>query len=500
MNNSSLDAHNESQTTRSLRRMLDGISDAAVLVSQDYRILYANSEARVRFEKARVLPDRSLQRCLSTEFPDVRWEDIHPVLDRMLAAEDPDAEVILLSREGRQTQMRVTVLEFDADCHCGELESILAITFFDPDYDAIMRRLEFVLDSTTDGIFIVNRANQIVFFNKACEKMTGWERGADVLQTYECANVLRCHNNDGESMGKEHLCPAKVFFHRDSVPKPHEMLITTVGGKERWVETNYSPIRTQTGDVEFIVGIIRDINERKHLEAQLIQSKNLALLGQLVSGIAHEIKNPLGILMSSVEIVLNEKRPEEQRREAAGYIKDEVRRLDERMKEFLVFARPKPLIKEKVGINALLGKVLGSFATVRSPAVRVMENLGDDLPLVTADPDLLHQVFLNLLLNAEQAMPDGGRITVTTENADADRNAVRIRFTDQGTGIAEKDLPRIFDPFFTTKADGTGLGLSVVHQILTAHRGRFQVRNNEGAPGVSFEIVLPVTEESDTWA
>src|SRR5690606_29989238 len=111
----------------------------------------------------------------------------------------------------------------------------------------------------------------------------------------------------------------------------------------RYVETNYSPIRNPNGDVEFIVGIIRDIDERKRLESQLIQSENLALIGQLVSGIAHEIKNPLGILMSSVEIVLNDDRPEDQRREAATYIKEEIRRLDERMKQFLAFAKPKPV-------------------------------------------------------------------------------------------------------------------------------------------------------------
>lgn len=500
MKSSSQEALNESQITKSLRRFLDGQSDATVLVTQDCQILYANAEARVRFARANTTKERSFERCLAIEFPETSWEDVQRVFETMLKAEDPEPVMLLLSRDRRQCQMRITMLDFDSDCHCGELEPIFAVSFFDPDTDAIMRRLEFVLDSSTDGIFIVNRANQIIFFNKACEGLTGWEHGTALMQTHECSNVLRCHNDAGESMGTESLCPAKVFFHRDSVPKPHEMLITTAGGRERWVETNYSPIKTPSGDVEFIVGIIRDIDERKQLEAQLIQSKNLALLGQLVSGIAHEIKNPLGILMSSVEIVLNENRPEEQRREAAGFIKDEIRRLDQRMKEFLAFARPKPLMTDKVDVNEVLRKVIASFTAATNRRMRIEQRLCNVMPPTAADPDLLHQVFLNLILNAEQAMPQGGRLVVASEVVGEQRDTIRLRFQDEGTGVSEADLAKIFDPFFTTKANGTGLGLSVVHQILTAHRGRFSMRNNEKGPGVTFEILLPVSEETQVWA
>jgi signal transduction histidine kinase len=313
------------------------------------------------------------------------------------------------------------------------------------------------------------------------------------MQTYECANVLRCHNDDGESMGSESLCPAKVFFHKDSVPRPHEMLITTTTGKERYVETNYSPIKSPAGEVEFIVGIIRDIDERKRLESQLIQNRNLVMLGQLVSGIAHEIKNPLGILMSSVEIVANEKRPAEQRREAASYIKDEIRRLDERMKYFLAFAKPKPLMLERVDVVALLKKVAGSYhSALMNRRFHVAPPMCGTFTPIMGDPDLLHQVFLNLIINAEQATKGTGILAISTEQVE---DTVRIRFVDNGSGIQETDFPKIFDPFFTTKSDGTGLGLSIVHQILTAHRGKINVRNNESKPGVTFEIILPAAVE-----
>ncbi|MGI8905099.1 MAG: two-component system sensor histidine kinase NtrB [Candidatus Sumerlaeaceae bacterium] len=482
----------ESLVTNSLRRFVEGLSDATILVSRDHRVLYANGEARVRFSRADLTENSNFGAVLEQLFPETNWSEIAPVLTELLEAEDPEPRLFFLSHGVKQTHMRASALTFDADCHCGALENVLGLTFFDPDTDAIMRRLEFVLDSSTDGIFIVNRSNHIVYFNKACEKMTGWQKNAAIMQTYECANVLRCHNDAGESMASEALCPAKVFFHKDSEPKPHEMLITTTAGKERYVETNYSPIKNTTGEVEFIVGIIRDIDERKRLESQLVQNRNLALLGQLVSGIAHEIKNPLGILMSSAEIVLNEKRPAAQRREAATYLRDEVRRLDERMKDFLVFAKPKALMVEEVDVAQLVKRTASGYqASLRNKKFHVVPQMCSHTPATQADPDLLFQVFLNLIINADQAMPEGGVLTITTDVVD---DAIRLRFIDAGNGIRDEDLPKIFDPFFTTKAGGTGLGLSVVHQIVTSHRGKMNVHNNDGKPGVTFEVLLPIVQ------
>jgi nitrogen-specific signal transduction histidine kinase len=493
MSSTNVAAQGESLVTKSLRRFVEGLSDPTILVSREFRVLYANAEARVRFSRAQLTENASFAGLLTQQFPGAVWAEIVPSLKQLLQQEDPEPALFFLSEGGKQTHMRATALTFDADCHCGELENLLAITFFDPDADAIMRRLEFVLDSSTDGIFIVNRTNHIVYFNKACEKLTGWQKNAAVMQTYECANVLQCHNDAGESMGSESLCPAKVFFHKDSEPKPHEMLITTTSGKERYVETNYSPIKNAAGDVEFIVGIIRDIDERKRLENQLVQNRNLALLGQLVSGIAHEIKNPLGILMSSAEIVLNEKRPAAQRREAATYLRDEVRRLDERMKDFLAFARPKTLMTEEVDVAQLVRRTASGYqASLRNRKFHIIPQMCSHTPLTVADPDLLHQVFLNLIINADHAMQNGGVLTITTEAVD---DQIRIQFVDTGPGIAAEDLPKIFDPFFTTKAEGTGLGLSVVHQIITSHRGKINVRNNDGRPGVTFEILLPIAQK-----
>lgn len=114
------------------------------------------------------------------------------------------------------------------------------------------------------------------------------------------------------------------------------------------------------------------------------------------------------------------------------------------------------------------------------------------MPRTLADPDLLHQVFLNLIINAEHACPKGGVLTITVEDIG---DAIRLRFTDNGEGMTDEGMIKAFDPFFTTKSHGTGLGLSIVHQILTSHNGKITVRNNDDQPGVTFEMTLPVTGE-----
>jgi two-component system sensor histidine kinase AtoS len=485
----------DNQITRSLRKFVEGLTDPTVLVSaENLSVLYANAEARVRYASFGLTDQTTLPEFVSRAFPEARRGDVEQAFSDLAGQTDPEPATVFLNDGMKQTHLRITSLDFDDDCQCGGVKSLYGVTITDPDFDAIMRRLEFVLDSTTDGIFIVNRTNHIVYFNRACEKLTGWRRDQAVMQTYECSNVLQCHNDDGESMGAESLCPAKVFFHKDTMPKPNEMLITTTSGKERYVETNYSPIKNPAGEVEFIVGIIRDIDERKRLEDQLVQNRNLVMLGSLVSGIAHEIKNPLGILMSSVEIVLNEKRPEDQRREAASYIKDEVRRLDERMKYFLAFAKPKPLMREPVDVGTLLRKVANHYqGATHNLNFHVQPPMCSHLPTTMADPDLLHQVFLNLIINAENACPNGGVLSITTDLND---EYIRVRFVDNGQGLDEENIMKMFDPFFTTKPDGTGLGLSIVHQIITSHRGKITARGNDGKPGLTVEILLPVTEEN----
>jgi signal transduction histidine kinase len=202
----------------------------------------------------------------------------------------------------------------------------------------------------------------------------------------------------------------------------------------------------------------------------------------------HEIKNPLGIILSAAEIVGNPDRPEDQKRMAAGFIRQEARRLDERLQAFLKFSRPRQPKFAVQSVHRVLTQTIIAYRTLARPGLTLETGFGKGLPRARIDPDQMQQVFLNLIINADQAMPDGGKILISTRS-DA-HGDVEIEVADQGPGIDEEQAGRLFEPFFSTKPKGTGLGLSIVMQIVGAHQGRVEADNRPGG-GARFRVILP---------
>jgi len=267
-------------------------------------------------------------------------------------------------------------------------------------------------------------------------------------------------------------------------------------GQELTLDVTYTPVRPEEGPLQYIIGTLRDIGERRALEDQLIQSKKLASLGTLVAGIAHELRNPLGVILSAAEILVNEGRTQPQRRAAAHLILDETRRVDKSIKEFLAFARPRTLRSEQMDIIPLLQRSVELHVTHdRGCRLQITEEFEADLPSVDVDADQMRQVFDNLLANAEGSKSEPAEPVHLTLRARRDgKRHLRIDFADDGDGILAENLPHIHDPFFTTKREGTGLGLSIVLQIMTDHRGRLLVHSEPGR-GTTFSLVLPIPEE-----
>lgn len=472
-----------------LRILLESISDPGFLLNRRLEIVFANEAARHRFGRHSSPLRGRFDEFFAAMFPQ---EDLSAVRcrlrDCLQCPSETQTHAFTLGTGVSRSTVRLICLCGGQPAFDDPLAPVLAVLFSADNLSRELPRLERVLDSSADGVFIVNRDNQIIYFNPACERLTGWQRSQGAVLVHECSDVMRCHTETGESMGSDALCPAKLMVQRGAVPSAHEMLINTRSGAEKWIETSYSPIRNAAGEIEYVVGIMRDIDERKRLEAQLAQSRNLAMMGQLVSGIAHEIRNPLGIIMSSVEVILDSSRKPRERREAAMFIKDEVHRLDARVRDFLAFARPRPVLAERVDLHALLRTLLLSYVSMENDRFEIETSFCIGHPVVEADPDQLRQVFLNLIINADQAMPAGGRLSVETKS---DGSTVTVRFCDTGPGIRSEHLPRIFDPFFTTKQRGTGLGLSIAHQIVVAHRGKLVAHNHSDGVGAVFEVTLP---------
>ncbi len=246
----------------------------------------------------------------------------------------------------------------------------------------------------------------------------------------------------------------------------------------------------------------KKLREAKQLEEQLQRSKKLAALGEMSAGVAHEIRNPLGVIKSSAQMLRDEFTPlegKEEYQELNTFIIEEVNRLNRVITEFLSFARPTPPDLQKVNINEIIDKTLRLITSEEkvTPDVKIKVESNKNLPLVMADPEQIVQALLDIALNGLQAMSDGGELRIAAKRAeDAEgkypASLVQIQITDTGEGIPPSIRDKIFNPFFTTKEEGSGLGLAIVHKIIENHKGFIEVESEVGK-GTAFKIFLPLT-------
>jgi len=225
-------------------------------------------------------------------------------------------------------------------------------------------------------------------------------------------------------------------------------------------------------------------------EAQLIRSEKLAALGQLAAGIAHEIRNPL----TSINILihsLRERLPSENsQQEDLKVIEEEIHRMNEIVDQFLRFAKPAPPFFEKTDVLSIVEETLQLLRLQAEKQRIAVEREFQTLPMILIDPEQMKQAMLNLLLNAIQAMPEGGLLTLKGRNSE-DGQWIHLSIQDSGMGISGEDIDKLFDPFFSTKEGGIGLGLSITHRIIDQHHGKIEVESSPGN-GTLFTVWLPI--------
>ncbi|MFH0777592.1 MAG: ATP-binding protein [Candidatus Eisenbacteria bacterium] len=242
------------------------------------------------------------------------------------------------------------------------------------------------------------------------------------------------------------------------------------------------------------------LQRKKREEAQsgLERAQRLASMGQMVAGIAHEIKNPLASIKGAAEILAQDVAPGSPKHDFAEIIRKETRRVDRTVRSFLEFARPRPGKFALEEPAVLLSSSLKQMEPQINAASLTLEAAVPDLTgFVWADPDKLRQVFINLLLNAIAATRPGGRIRVElSRDGDGHKKAWKIAFSDTGEGIAPENLGRVFEPFFSLKATGSGLGLAIVRSIVEEHGGRVEVSSEVGH-GATFTVFLPLRESPE---
>jgi two-component system, NtrC family, sensor histidine kinase HydH len=228
--------------------------------------------------------------------------------------------------------------------------------------------------------------------------------------------------------------------------------------------------------------------ERKKLVEKLHQSERMASLGAMIASVSHEIKNPLGIIRSTSDLLEKKIRQYDPENQLASVIGEESVRLNRIVTEFLDFARPQVVQYQPVELEKLLEKNLQFLdPVIQKQGVTVTQSLSPSAQPLSADPDLLYRAFLNIFLNALQAMPEGGTLSLAVRHHP---HEVEVEISDTGSGLSPEALEKAFDPFFTTKEKGSGLGLAIVKNTLEAHRGRIRLENGAHG-GVAVRIVLP---------
>ena len=353
-----------------------------------------------------------------------------------------------------------------------------------------------LLESSVDCIVVANMKGTILFFNKAAEKLTGFREEeivntAHITKFYsiekarEIMRALRSSDHGGRGKLDSYIL---TIYEKDGGEIPVSLSASIV---------------YQDGQEIASLGIFTDLREKIKIEKELqetqvrlLQAEKMASLGQLAAGVAHEINNPLGGILIYASLLLEDfEQKNDERTEDLQKIVVEASRCKQIVKSLLEFGRQTESKFEPLDINkTILDGLFFLENQVLFYDVNIIKKLDTSLPLIEGNPNQLKQVFMNMMVNAAEAMPDQkGTLTITT-GIGADRTTVFISFQDTGIGIPEKVQPRIFEPFFTTKeiGKGTGLGLSTSYGIIQSHHGTIETESKVGA-GTIFTIVLPIS-------
>jgi PAS domain S-box-containing protein len=362
--------------------------------------------------------------------------------------------------------------------------------------EAALRRSEekyrTILENITDGYYEVDLAGNYTFFNDSMCQIVGYNRD-------EMMGM-----NNRQYMDKENARKVFQIFNKIyTTGKPDrgfDWELIRKDGTRRTVEASVSLIRNPQGEPAGFRGIVRDITERKQMEAERTEmerktqlASRLSIIGEMASGMIHEINNPLTSVVGFAEILADKELPEDAR-DYATIINNEGKRVASIAGRLLNFARHQKPETVYTNINELIETTLElQTYEMTTGNIKVAAELDPHLPQIMADPGQLQQVFLNIMLNARtemRAAHGGGNLLVKTQALD---DTIRISFKDDGPGIPQENLKTIFNPFFTTKKtdEGTGLGLSICRGIISSHRGTIYAESTPGK-GATFIIELPV--------
>ncbi len=328
-------------------------------------------------------------------------------------------------------------------------------------------KLNTVLSAIGSGIILVDNQRKILWINKTMEDIVGRD-----------ITGMKCD---------DFFADCKIIGSYKVDDMQTDVLSDLFGQKDKYFQVTTAPVKGANEDVQGYIRLVNDVTDIKKMEEQIMHSEKLALLGRLTSGIVSEIGNPLTSVLSFVDM-LKDKEQDEFKKESLETIDLHTNRIADILKQLSGFSKTPLLELRQLGVNSIIEDSLSLIQyDKRVNNITIVRDLISDMPKITTDGNLLCQVIVNIVLNAADAMPDGGTLTIRSS---IEGKRAMIAFKDTGTGITKEELVRIFDPFYTTKEKGTGLGLAVSQNIIEKLSGVLTVESAPGS-GSMFTITLP---------
>jgi len=345
-------------------------------------------------------------------------------------------------------------------------------------YVVLERYTNGIIESIRGGIIAVNNDMLITIINQGVKDILNVKGdcvGQNLMEVLTCCESI-----------KKNIVGA---LEKNEITKNVELNLTQ-DNNEITIEVSIFPLNYESANKGIVI-IIDDITDIKKLQQQMQRNDKLAALGELSTGVAHEIRNPLAIIKMIGQTMQSELKDNDSALKELEIIDDEVERANKVIKSLMEFGKPSKNEKTYCSLNSVIEEVLIIANKYNINHGVNVEFKALEVPYIYADKEQLKQAFINIIFNAVDAMPNGGDLSISTEEQG---DWVKAIFKDNGEGVKEEDLQKIFNPFFTTKDQGTGLGLPIVHRIIEEHRGIINVYSKVGE-GTRFEIFFPVNCE-----
>jgi PAS domain S-box-containing protein len=350
---------------------------------------------------------------------------------------------------------------------------------------------ESIIQSIGSGIIITEMNDTITYINKAGERILGYAKEELIGRPFNIFSLKEKQSATPSFLNN----PDDLDTRKEGWMKKKDETEFPVG----FTINNHLSIREER--IGKIV-VFRDLTSIYKIQEEILRMDRLVSLGKLASGIAHELRNPLAGIKTTAQALGEEMSGDDSRREYLHRITKEIDRLNDLLKTFFSFAKPQNLNLVYCHIKDIINEIIPFLIKeIADKGIRFVETYHPQLPKIKVDKTQMHQVFLNLFLNAIQAMPNGGELTIeanpmiSNSLKEVKQNFVKIVISDTGRGIPSQIVHKIFDPFFTTKSKGIGLGLSITYQIIKKHGGTIKVES-QWEKGTSFVINLPETLEN----